>query len=239
MNEQRFQDLHTALIHEGVAGRHAHRAVRELERRFQQFVAEAQARGASVDSARSEAHRLLGTDQSIVDRIASQPGLRAWSCRWPGLTFTITPIVLYIALVVVTIMAIPALGEWAGRHLPGIHLTTDSADRLSVLARVFVLWCMPVLLAAFFAYLAYRHRLALRWPITSIILLSALAALGDFSLVLHTPGRTGTLSAGIGANLHTLPTQFVRGLIVALLVLVPLLLATRSTTRGPPMASGR
>lgn len=67
MNEQRFQDLGTALIHRGIAGRHARQAVRDLERRFQQFVAEAQARGAGHRTGGTPVTAKLGAG---VDRIA-------------------------------------------------------------------------------------------------------------------------------------------------------------------------
>src|SRR5882724_1342767 len=111
MRDQPFESLREALLQTGVAPRHARRAVLELDTHYRQLVAEGRARGDSEGAARSAAREVLGTDQTLIDRYAGMPELRAWSSRRPVLWFTLLPLISFIALFVVTMAALCLIGE--------------------------------------------------------------------------------------------------------------------------------
>jgi hypothetical protein len=98
MVEQRFIELREGLLRAGVATRKIRRAVLEIEGHFQQLVDEEVARGTPDHYARSEAHRLLGSNQTFVQHYAARPEFRAWSRRWPGIWFTLVALAAYLAL---------------------------------------------------------------------------------------------------------------------------------------------
>jgi hypothetical protein len=231
MANDRFDHLHEALLRAGVAPRHARRALTELEEHFRQLVDDGRSRGESVEQAESAAHRLLGADQSIIERFAAQPELRAWACRRPGLVFAAMPPLLFVAIIAATIVAVSAGADWAGGYLPDVQVAPELSRVAGVTARVLVLWCVPVLVSAFFARLAYRQRMALRWPCLAVALVSTLAGLGDFELVIAGPRLAGTIRAGLGWGLDTLLAQSVRALITSLVVLIPLVAAARAAAR--------
>ena len=89
MVDQRFSELRDELLRAGVAPPKIRRAVLEIESHFQQLVDEEVARGTSDHYARSEAHRLIGSNQTLVQHYATQPEFLAWSRRWPGIWFTL------------------------------------------------------------------------------------------------------------------------------------------------------
>lgn len=182
-------------------------------------------RGESSDHAQSEAHRLLGNDRILVETFAAQPELRAWCCRLPGVSFTLIPLFFFTATVLGALLALTAAEELADLH--GIRITSEWADVVRVAARGFVYWLLPVMLSAYFAHLAYRHRLPLRWPMGAIALVSTLAALTHFDLTVD--NGHGFIAAVVG-----LPTRraAVRAVLTAMLVAFPLLLATRLSARG-------
>jgi hypothetical protein len=237
MNQRRFEELGEALVRRGVATRHARHAVRDLERRFDELVKDAQARGESLDSAHSEADRLLGTDQSLIDRIAARPATQAWSCRWPGLFFTLIPLLWYLAGVAATVVVAAYVGGWA--HGRGIHPTPERWAAIEALCQRFLYWLLPVLVASVGAYRAYRYRRALRWPMTATVLVCTVAAFMKFSLTVSgsAPNEIGSLGAGFGASVDQLPGAVLRALITTLTVLVPLLFADRAGGRQTRVAA--
>jgi len=232
MVDQRFNELREELLRVGVAARNVRRAVLEIQSHFQQLTDEERGRGASDHDARIEAHRRLGTNLVLVQRYAARPELLAWSHRWPSIWFLLLPLITYLAVSAATLMAVMAVAHQMMPYLHRIHIAPPVTYGIDLAARILLLWLFPSFVATAFAVLAYRRRVALRWPLIGIGLTSALASLINVA-VRFTGGQTpGAVGAGIGLSPETLPGQVMHAAILASLALVPLWLAMRRAQRG-------
>lgn len=231
MVEQRFIILRERLLGAGIAAAHANRAAAELQSHFQQLEDAALARGVGRDEARIEAHALLGSDQDIVDRFVSRPELRSWASRRAGLLFTLVPLLCFIALPL-----LPALIAWAfsaplTAYLHRIEVPPETSHRLDLGVQLAVLWIAPICISAAFALLAYRQRVALRWPVAGVLALCAFVSLINVEFVIRGGVDPGQAGVGIGLSMHSLPGQAARTAAMAALVLTPLWLALRRVKR--------
>jgi hypothetical protein len=231
MVEQRFIMLRERLLAAGIAAPHAHRAAGELQSHFQQLADAASARGAGPDEARLEAHDLLGSDRDIIHGFVSQPELHCWARRRAGLLFTLVPLLCFIALPL-----LPALIAWAfsdplTAYLHRIEVPPAISHRIDLGVRLALLWIAPISISAGFAVLAYRRRVALRWPVAGILALCALVSLINVEFVIRGGVDPGQAGVGIGLSMHSLPGQAARAAAMAALVLVPLWLAARRLAR--------
>jgi hypothetical protein len=231
MVEQRFIFLKERLLGSGIAAAHANRAAAELQSHFQQLADAASARGASLDEARIEAHALLGSDEDIVQRYVSQPELHSWASRRAGVLFTLFPLLCFIALPL-----LPALVAWAfsaplTAYLHRIHVPPEVTHRIDFGVQLALLWIAPISISAGFAVLAYRQRVALRWPVAGILALCAFVSLINVEFVIRGGADPGQAGAGIGLSMHSLPGQAARTAAMAALVLTPLWLAIRRVRR--------
>ena len=122
MVEKRFAELFDALRNAGIARRSARRAASEIEDHFNQLTRDAVSRGASESDARLAAHAALGTNQTLIERYAARPELRAWSSRWPALWFMLMPIGCYLALAVLCMTVLVLAMNRMSAYLHGIHV---------------------------------------------------------------------------------------------------------------------
>jgi hypothetical protein len=232
MVDQRFNELREALLRAGVGTRHVRRAVLEIENHCQQLIDEERERGASDHDARIEAHRRLGTNLVLVQRYAARPELLAWSHRWPSIWFLLLPLITYLAVSAATLMVVMAVAHQMAPYLHQIHVAPQVTYRIGLAARIVLLWLFPLFVATAFAVLAYRRRVALRWPLIGIVLISALASLINVVVRFTGGPAPGAVGAGIGLSPETLPGQITHAAILASLTLLPLWLATRQARRG-------
>ncbi len=112
-----------------------------------------------------------------------------------------------------------------------VHISVQVSDRIDVAVRMIFLWILPILVAAMFAVLAFRQRIALLWPAVGTIVLCGMASLINVSIVLTGGASPGEATAGIGISTDRLPGQATHALALATLVLGPLCLATRRLRR--------
>jgi hypothetical protein len=97
--------------------------------------------------------------------------------------------------------------------------------------QVALLWIAPISISAAFAALAYRQRVALRWPVAGILALCAFVSLINVDFVIRGGANPGEASAGIGLSMNSLAGQAARTAAMAALVLTPLWLALRRVRR--------
>ena len=232
MVDQRFSELREGLLRAGVATRKIRRAVLEIEAHFQQFVDEEVARGTPDQYARSEAHRLLGTNQILVQHYAARPEFRAWSRRWPAIWFTLVALAAYLALSISSLAILHSVVQHMSGYLRQVHIAPQVTYRIDLAARIVLLWLFPWFVAITFAVLAYRRRVALLWPIVGVVAASVLASLVNVTVTLTGGPTPGEYGAGIGFSAQSLPGQMTRAAIIASLVSVPLWLATRRVQRN-------
>ncbi len=231
MPERRFIELREALLRAGVAAPNVRRAVVEIESHFHELMDEALARGESRERARSEAHALLGADHTLIHRYADQPELQAWSSRWPAIWFTVLPLISFLVLFLTVPAVFVLLGDHMAEYLHHVHISVRISDRIDLAVRMIFLWILPIFVAAMFAVLAFRQRIALLWPAVGTIVLCGMASLINVSIVLTGGASPGEATAGIGISTDRLPGQATHALALATLVLGPLCLATRRLRR--------
>jgi hypothetical protein len=227
MHDHPFESLREALLRTGVAPRHARRAELELDTHYRQRVAEGLARGDSEEAARIAAREALGTDQTLIDRYAGMPELRAWSSRRPVLWFTLLPLISFIALFVVTMAALCLIGEQTSAYLQHVHVSAGVTSRIDSAGRLLFLWVFPWAIAAAFAVFAYRQRVAFLWPVAGIAILCGLVSLINVSVMLTGGATPWQVGAGIGFSLHSLPEEAAHAAAILLPVVVPLWFAWR------------
>jgi hypothetical protein len=231
MADARFDRLREALLRSGVAARNVRRALLEIESHFLQLIEEAHARGCNDRDARIEAHELLGSNHTLVQRFAAQPALLAWSRRWPAIWFTLLPMITYAAVSAATLLAVLASARHMSPYLHRVHVAASVTDEIDLAARIALLWLFPSCVAIAFATLAYRRRVALRFPLIGIVAMSALASLCNVVVRFTGGPAPGEVGAGIGLSAASLPGQLMRGAVLAALALVPLWIALRRAYR--------
>ena len=227
MVERRFISLRECLLRAGIAAAHANRAAAELQSHFQQLEDAALARGASMQEARIEAHAQLGSDQDIVHRFVSQPELQSWTSRRAGLLFTLFPFLCFIALTLLLGVMGWAFSTPLVEYLHRVQVPPAVSHRIDLGVQLALLWIAPICIAAAFAALAYRQRVALRWPVAGVLALCAFVSLINFHLLIRGGVDPGEAGAGIGLSFGSLPGQAAQAAAMAALVLGPLWLAVR------------
>jgi hypothetical protein len=232
MVDQRFSELREGLLRAGVATRKIRRAILEIESHFQQLVDEEVARGTSDHCARSEAHRRLGSNHTLVQHYAARPEFRAWSRRWPAIWFTLVALAAYVALSISSLAILHTVVEHMRDYLRHVYIAPQVTYRIDLAARIVFLWLFPWFVAIAFAVLAYRRRVALHWPVVGIVVISILASLINVTVTLTGGPTPGEYGAGIGFSTQSLPGQMTRAAIIASLVAVPLWLAMRRLERN-------
>jgi hypothetical protein len=231
MVEERFNELREALLQTGVAKHNVRRAMLEIESHFQQLIDEECGRGARYHDARIEAHRRLGTNEVLVQRYAARPELLAWSRRWPAVCFMLLPVIVYLTVAAVTLMAVLVVAHQMAPYLHNIHIAPRVTRTIALAARILFLWFFPLFVGTAFAILAYRRRVALRWPIFGIFSISALVSLINVDVTFTGGPTPGEVGAGIGISPESLPGQVTRAAILTALALLPLWLALRKAQR--------
>lgn len=233
MSERRFRDLQEALIRHGVAVRYAKRAALEMEAHYRDLLETALARGETSEEARRSAHEAIGTDSALVERFASRKELRSWSHRWPA-GYALAPLLSFGLFSVAVMVALVCVGREMGGYLHHVELPAVVTTDINVAAVAFFLWVLPIAVAAGFGLFAYRERISLRWPVAGILLLCAVAALLNVSLIITGGTHEGVAQAGIGFSTKTLPTELARALIKGALALTPLAWMKYRSASKPP-----
>jgi hypothetical protein len=236
MVEKRFAELFDGLRDAGIARRSARRAASEIEDHFNQLTRDAVSRGASESDAHLEAHAALGTNQTLIERYAARPELRAWSSRWPALWFTLAPIGCYLALSVLCMtVLVLAMNRMSG-YLHGIHVAARVSHLIDLGLRILLLGLFPASVAVAFGLWALRRRIALRWPVAGILVLSVLASLINVEFAVTGGAPAGSVGAGIGISAGSLPAQLARAFMVVALALTALWIAAHRSRRHPDAA---
>ena len=221
MPDHPFENLREALLRMGVAPRHVRRAVLELDGHFRQLVQAGLRRGDGEEVARVAARQLLGTDEALISRYAGMPELRAWCSRRPVVWFTLVPLISFIALFAGTLAILGLSAELMTGYLHHVRVSALVSSRIDWAAQLFFLWVLPLSIAAVFAILAYRQRVVLHWPVAGIAIVCCLVSLLNVSLVLKGGEPPGSMGAGIGISLQSLPRQMAHAGSIMALVVVP------------------
>lgn len=219
MNEHRFRLLEIEMIRRGVGVRHCRRAALELQCHHRDLVAQALARGEGPEEAERSAHEALGTDALLIERYLHQSELRGWAYRWRA-GFLLAPLLGFMTIVAAQIASLVLIVSHLPPQLRHIKLPGALTYGVNAVVNVSCLWVIPIAVAIGFGVVAIRHRVALRWPLTGILLLSLCAALMNVSFILTGGTPSGVASAGLGVNLATLPHQLLHATATATVALL-------------------
>ena len=121
MREPDFHDLATRLLQNGIAPRHAHRAVNEIRDHYDDLVDAAVDDGAQSREARFRAAQELGRMDDLVAEMSARRELKTWAFRYPRTAIVVYPLACLAALpampVIASIENAPLLARWGASLL--------------------------------------------------------------------------------------------------------------------------
>jgi len=113
-------------------------------------------------------------------------------------------------------------------YLHRIHVSPDVTHDIDLAARIVLLWCLPLCVAAAFTRLAARRGIALRWPLVCIVSLSTFASLSNVIVTVTGGPDPGEIGAGIGISTASLSGQSLHAAVLIALSSVPLWMLKRA-----------
>ncbi|MGK9236337.1 hypothetical protein KXS07_31435 [Inquilinus limosus] len=232
-----FEELRERLLFAGVAPRHVHRYISELEEHLADLTDKLMDWSADT---RAEAERLalarIGSTDVLAEAMLARPEFRSWAARLPWCAFVLVPPVILAACVTTTvlllILATRSLG-FAGD--PNVHPVPPAwFGILSQAAAGFNTYVLPVLLGWAIAIAAARQRVGLVWPILGMIAIAFLGSITSLEVVLPAlPGAGGRIAVGVDPqSLVSHVTPMLELLVSLTLTLVPYLVWSAGATRG-------
>jgi hypothetical protein len=117
-------------------------------------------------------------------------------------------------------------------RLSRIHVAPAVTRDVDLAARVVLLWCLPLCVAAAFTLLGSRRHTALRWPLMNIVLISTLASFSNVIVTITGGPDLGEVGAGIGASTASLSEQSMHAVILVAVSLLPLWWTLRRARRN-------
>jgi len=196
--------LKARLLEAGLAPRYVRRVTRELGDHLNDIEAELTASGMRQTEAAHEARRRLGTIDQLESQILARHPRRSVIARYPALSFSVGTAALAVLLVAGT--------------LEVMILVADGLKSLGVnhgqLVTIFGSWHYYFLrfvacpaIAGFACWMAYFHRVKLRWPLVAALLLAVAGGVFlDAQLMITNTGPEphGQYSIGFGLYSHEL-----------------------------------
>ncbi len=100
-----LSSLRRELLGSGIAPRHVHRAVIEIDEHFDDLVAEGLDDGRDRHTAEFTALETLGDLAYVAEAMRNQPALKSWAWRYPHLARVVYPLACVVALPAVPVIA--------------------------------------------------------------------------------------------------------------------------------------
>jgi hypothetical protein len=195
----RFEGLRERLLKGGIAPRHVHRYLKELDDHLADLTEAQQAAGYDRAEASLRARALLGEDRELAAAMLAEPRFRSWAARVPWLVFGLIPplaIVVAFVLVVLPLVGIASLDHMA------LHLAAPRWYQLLAQgAALFANFALAPMLALALVWLAKRQRLSWTWPLLGI----AILAMAGVHMTAHFPTQAGTAGYARGVGEETTP----------------------------------
>jgi hypothetical protein len=174
MRDPTFRELRWTLLRSGIAPKHVKGMLKELRHHYAELHEAATNSGLSPEAANDKAMADLGDPNLIVTEALAKPELQSWAQRWPWLIYgvlpLVTPIILTLSLGLLTIVAVDSDFIVSRTQARPVH--TWIAEALHGM-RLFIMYVLPVLLAAGWAGYAARRNAPLFGPTAAILLVAA------------------------------------------------------------------
>lgn len=175
--EKPFQEMRERLLRAGIAPRHIHRYITELEDHWSDLSAEEERAGLSRKDAESAAFSRLGGIDDLAQAMIQRREFRSWCARAPWMLFTLGPLLLLGLAYLILCCYL-----WIGWRvfLPGANTPFGLSNSGPVYSlsnlyfqagRFCYLW-VPVLVGWMVAFAAARQRLKPAWLVLGLALLA-------------------------------------------------------------------
>jgi len=198
---QRLDELAERLLRAGVAPRHVRRFVRELYEHHEDARSAELARGATYAEAERTAAARMGAEEDLAQSLLARPELRARGARFPALVFGAGPLLLWLAAVIATAMALRLAADALGsesREQPAWVL--PSAHALAW----FYVRLLPLCLGLAALAASARQRLRTHWAIAGAAGLCLLTGTLNIQVI----AAAGETSGQLGVSSTLLPFIF-------------------------------
>jgi hypothetical protein len=192
--DRQFQRLSERLLTAGIAPRHVHRYVRELDDHFDDLMQEEMAGGASRALAETKALSRLGHDDHLAEAMLSRPELRSLTARYPWAVFGLGPIMLLALSVAAALQMEIWLIELATAWGPAIGLNPGPAAARGFTLAMLVwntlaVYGAPLGFAALLYLIGSRQRMRTAWIVTGVAIICILG--GFQNLIFFDKGYVG------------------------------------------------
>jgi hypothetical protein len=185
MQPQQFKSLAERLLRAGVAPRHVRRYLGELRDHFDDLLRDELKREADRTTAERAAWMRLGDEELLARSVLSRADLRSVSWRFPGIVFGAGALLIWVAALALTLIAIGLLPDTSA----SVAEQGLSGKPLLVYALCFLFArILPVIFAIGMLAAAARQRLVSRWPVVGAAVLAVLGGTTTISLALATGG---------------------------------------------------
>lgn len=186
---QALEQVRERLLRAGIAPRHVHRYVAELQDHLVDLVAQQRASGLDADQARQRAMALLGSEAQLVQAMIDSGAPRSLAARAPWAVFVLLPMLLLVAVVAATGFSMMQL-LLPVRGLAPADMPVAYAGLIAVVG--FVTGYVPgPMLAASCIAMALRQRLATRWLWVGLLLVALFSGAFGFHMHFIPPGSGG------------------------------------------------
>lgn len=208
-----FEGVREQLLRAGIAPRHAGRYVTELREHLADLTERQRASGLDAAQAAARALALVGTDAELAQAMIAKDPPRSLAARAPWLVFTVSPVVLWAAL-------IWTIDSSMIRLLWPVGPLTDAARRESYLGLIEVAgfaanYLLGALLAAGCITVALRQRLQSPAVWVGLGLVALLSGLLGFHMNAMSYSGVGLIY--VDGRVNTAATFAVAGLRAAVL----------------------
>jgi hypothetical protein len=195
---QPFENVREQLLRAGIAPRHANRYVTELREHLADVSARERATGQDARQAQERALALMGSDAQLVQSVLDRGAPRSLAARAPWSVFAVLPVVLLVAVILVTGFSMFQL-LLPVRGLAPSEMPTGYVGLVTVISFISSYLIGPLLAAGCIA-VALRQRLASGWVWVGLALVALVS--GPLGFHMHSiasdNGEMHTVYSGVG-----------------------------------------
>jgi hypothetical protein len=194
MSGLNWQQLRLLLIKGGVAPKFVKRSIDELKMHHEDLKNQALKDGLSENEANLIANNIMGDAQTIVDEVLSRPELKSLVWRYPGLTFSLGPIMTGLIILVISALVIAGWISFRGTDV--LNSGPVLIEQILV-ESIFAFNCflLTPLLAMLTVIFTKRKTVNPVWPVIGLVLLIVLGTGFVYSIDWPVNGSEGVISA--------------------------------------------
>ncbi|TWB45987.1 permease prefix domain 1-containing protein [Nitrospirillum pindoramense] len=178
-----FTPLREQLLAAGVAPRHARRYVAELRDHAADLAEEEQAAGLAEAQARARALQRLGTPDTLVRAMVARGDFRSWGARAPWAVYGLGSMLGLVMTYGLAIAAVAAIVETHRASPTARPILPDWFDSAFATITYIHGLALPLVLAAAFAIMATRQRMAVLWPSIALLIIGILGGAGVLDFI--------------------------------------------------------